>query len=131
MQTLTNEELRYFTEDLVRYRHPINQSVIYTPGVRHVAEKGGAYWLIDTIASHIGSPPFERASARDHRIDSMHFWTFEKGRGTTGQLIAQADSDEDPFIVQNIPFTDFPLETINIWAAFDGEHWVLYLPSEH
>ncbi|WP_233215823.1 DUF6876 family protein [Rhodopirellula bahusiensis] len=131
MGTLTDQELNQFTGDLVRYRHQLNRSVIYTPGVRHMAEKGAAYWLIDAIVSHFNSPAFNRAAARDYRIETMHFWTFEKGHGTTGQLVARADGPEEPFLVQNIDYTDFPLETINIWAAFDGEHWTLYLPSEH
>ena len=131
MGTLTKDELNQFTGDLVRYRHPINRSVIYTPGVRHVAESGEAYWLIDAIASHIGSPAFSNAAARDYRIGSMHFWTLERNENNAASLFAKADGPEDAFIVQDIPFTDFPMKSIDIWAAFDGEHWTLYLPSEH
>lgn len=70
-------ELQSFMGDLVRHRHPLNRSVIYTPGVRHLAEKGEAYWLLDAIASWIGSPEFVKAAKQDPRVDEMHFWTLD------------------------------------------------------
>lgn len=128
---LTEQDLRQFTGDLERYRHSLNRQVIYTPGVQHVAEKGQAYWLIDAIASWIGSEPFNEAAADDPRIGEVHFWTLERGIGTEAILYAKADSPDPPFIEQAIEFTDFPLQQIDIWAACDGTHWTLYLPSEH
>jgi hypothetical protein len=29
------------------------------------------------------------------------------------------------------PFTDFPLAEQTIYACWDGEHWVIMLPSEY
>ena len=130
-QPLTQDELSYFTGDLERYRHPLNRNVIYTPGIQHVAERGEAYWLIDAIASWIGSEPFNEAAAKDQRISEMHFWTFKRREGEPSILFAKADSPEEPFISQLIEFTDFPLQRIDIWAGFDGRHWTLYLPSEY
>ena len=126
------EELMHFMGDFVRYRHPLNSSVIYTPGVRHVAEKAEAYWLIDATASWIGSPEFVAAAKESPLIEAMHFWKLEVDQvQSTAKLFAEADKDVPPFITQEIEFTDFPLEEIQIWAAFDGSHWTLYLPSEH
>jgi hypothetical protein len=124
-------DLQQFTGDDVRYAHLLNRRVIYTPGVRHVAEAGQAYWLIDAIASHIGAPPMRRAIARDERIDWMHFWTLKVRSDRSAALTARADKGERPFVRQSIVYTDFPLDRIDIWAAFDGAHWTLYLPSEH
>lgn len=125
-------ELRQFTGDLDRYRHPLNPRVIYTPGVKHLAERAGAYWLIDAIASWIGSPPFTQAIAHDERIGSLHFWKLQVDEAErTAVLAAVPDAGEPSFITQSIPFTDFPLESIDVWAGFDGRHWTLYLPSEH
>src|SRR6056297_880768 len=121
MGALTKHDLNQFSGDLVRFRHSINRGVIYTPGVRHIAEEGGAYWLIDAIASHIGSPEFNKAADRDYRIGTMHFWTLLRNGSGGAELFAKADSPEDAFIVQDIPFTDFPMTSIDIWAAFDGE----------
>ncbi|MCO8122888.1 hypothetical protein NHH03_14160 [Stieleria sp. TO1_6] len=131
MQKLTEDQLNQFTGDLVRYRHSVNRSVIYTPGVRHVAERGEAYWLIDAIASWIGSEPFVKAVNEDGRIGYMHFWTLSVNANGTAKLVARADSPDQPFISQSLVYTDFPMSLIDICAAFDGEHWTLYLPSEH
>lgn len=130
-KTLTEHDLRQFSGDLIRIRHPLNRQVIYTPGVKHVAEAGQAYWLIDAIASWIGSPEFQLAEQADERISYMHFWTLETSWSKAGQLTARADSPDAPFITQAIEFTDFPLPRIDIWAAYDGQFWTLYLPSEH
>ena len=76
-KTLKESDLQQFHGDLVRYRHPLNPKVIYTPGVRHVAQAGQAYWLIDAIASWIESEKFQAAARKDERIGCMHFWTLE------------------------------------------------------
>lgn len=125
------DTLGQFTGDLIRYRHPLNRRVIYSPGVRYIAQEGGAYWLIDAIASWIGSKDFAAAIKDDPRIGQLHFWTLERGDGTNAKLYAKADGPEDAFITQEIGFADFPLAKANIWAGWDGEHWTLYLPSEH
>jgi len=129
--TLTHDELRQFTGDLERYRHPFNRRVIFTPGVHHLAERAGAFWLIDLIASYYGSADMNQAIAKDGRLASMQFWRLDVD--DTGQAVAScsADSGERPAITQVVPFTDFPLDHIDVWSAFDGEHWTLYLPSEH
>mgnify|MGYP000735792695 CR=1 FL=1 len=32
---------------------------------------------------------------------------------------------------QTIPYTDFPMHAISLFACWDGEHWVIMLPSEY
>jgi len=32
---------------------------------------------------------------------------------------------------QAIPYTDVPLSEITLYACWDGEHWVIMLPSEY
>ena len=127
---LTHDILRHFSGDLERYRHPLARKVIYTPGVKFMAEQGGAYWLIDELAFTILGGEIQRASKSDPRILGLHFWRLDV-IDNSAILTARADSDVEPFYSKKIPFTDFPLNHIDIWAAFDGEHWTLYLPSEH
>ena len=125
-------ELQHYCGDMERYRHSFNRRVIYTPGVRHLAEEAGAYWLIDAIASWIGSHEFREAASQDERIGSLHFWRLKvNSEDRSAVLIAEADCDVEPFIAQKIPFTDFLFDEIQIWAGFDGQNWTLYLPSEH
>lgn len=128
--TLLNE-LQYFTGDLERWRHPLYRKLIYTPGVRHLAERAGANWLIDTIASWMPSSQFRAATQRDSRIGDIHFWKLEVSDDRSAVLTAVADSGEEPFIRQKMEFTNFPLPEIDFYCAFDGEHWTLMLPSEY
>lgn len=128
---LTHDELRHFTGDLERYRHSFNRRVIYTPGVQHLAERAGAYWLIDLIASYIGSPEMAQAIHADGRLGDMQFWRLDVTDDRSAVASCRADADVQPAITQAIEYTDFPLDHIDIWVGFDGEHWTLYLPSEH
>ena len=128
--TLDLSDLKKFTGDSERYCHPLNRRVIYTPGVQYVANQASAYWLIDAIASYFGSPVMSQAMRRDTRLQYMQFWKLQV-TGSSALLTAEADAGETPFITQQIPYTDFPLPQIEIWAGFDGTYWTLYLPSEH
>lgn len=128
--TLTHADLYQFTGDAIRYSHPLNRRVIYTPGVRYLAEKAKAFWLIDAITSYFGSPEMNAAISSDSRLASLQFWRLDVAE-SKAVLIANADTGETPFIRQEIPYTDFPLEYIDIWAGYDGHFWTLYLPSEH
>jgi hypothetical protein len=122
--------LAQFTGDLARYRHPLNPNVIYTPGLLYLAESCQAFWLIDAIASYYGTEQMNAAIKRDPRLEYLQFWdlTVTESRAI---LTARADSDAVAFIEQAIAFTDFPLDSMEVWAGFDGQFWTLYLPSEH
>lgn len=128
---LTHADLRQFTGDLERYRHQIARSVIYTPGVQYLAERAGAYWLIDEIALAIASGDVAEAGKSDDRVLSLHFWKLEVRDDRSAELTARADDGVPPFVSKVIPWTDFPLDHISVWAGFDGQYWTLYLPSEH
>lgn len=129
-KTLTHGELMQFTGDLERFQS-LHPGVIYTPGVQYLAERAGAYWLLDAIASHFGGSVMQSAAAKDRRLRSLQFWRLEVRADKAATLTARADSDVKPFITQEIPYTDFPLRCVDVWAGFDGEYWTLYLPSEH
>jgi hypothetical protein len=125
-------ELLQFMGDLVRYRHPLNQKVIYTPGVRFLVENAEAYWLIDAIANWIASPEFASAVVQSPPIGHLHYWILTvDSAARTAVLHAERDCGIPPFITQKIEFTDFPLDEICIWAVFDGSHWTLSLLGEH
>ena len=97
---LTNEDLRQFTGDLERFFHTLNRKVVYTPGVRHVAQAGQAYWLIDAIASYFGSEQMMDAMQRDYRLKLLQFWRLEVQDGSA-VLTAIADVGEEPFVRQD------------------------------
>lgn len=131
MKKLTHTDLAHFTGDLTRYRHSLNRNVLYTPGIQFLAERGGAYWLLDHIALTLATSEFKAAVMSDPRIGSLHFWTLTVATDHTAMLTATADSGVEPFESSRIDVTDFPLARVDIWAGFDGTYWTLYLPSEH
>jgi hypothetical protein len=128
---LTHADLQRFTGDLERFRHSLARRVIYTPGVRFLAERAAAYWLIDEIALAIAGGEVTQAGRRDERVLSLHFWRLDVREDRSAQLTARADSDVPPFVTRQIPWTDFPLDYVDVWAGYDGQCWTLYLPSEH
>jgi hypothetical protein len=127
---ITQAELNQFTGTEHYYRSAINRDVVYTDGVQYLAEKAGAYWLIDKIASL----QREKTIRADRMLNDMQFWTLRVvGHGAT--LICERDSNNVAY-EEKIEWTDFPLPEVKLWVAptamEDGkEIRVIYLPSEH
>jgi hypothetical protein len=119
-QPVLNEaDLAQFTGTEQWYRHTLG--ILYTDGVRHVAQQGGAYWLIDAIASW----QFESDVRDDAMLQEIQFWKLVVNEDCSAVLTCERDTD-DVAVTQNIPFTDFPLRSIRLFLE-DG---VLMLPSE-
>lgn len=87
--------------------------------------------VASVIASHISSQAFHKAAAQDDRIRLIHFWKLTVNPDRSALLSAIPSSDERPFLQQQIPFTDFPLDKIDIWAGDNGNGFTLKLPSEY
>ena len=72
-------DLARFTGSERWYRHWSSPTIIYSEGVRHLAEEAAAYWLIDAIASHL---VHDRAliarRTSDEAFDHLHFWYLTK-----------------------------------------------------
>lgn len=128
---LTNADLMQFTGGLRRYRTWANPNVIFTEGVEYLARNTEAFWLIDCITSYFGTRLMHNAMRQDERLKSLQFWRLEVDEDRSATVTARADTGVEPFVTQEIEFTDFPLDSVDIWAGFDGTRWTLYLPSEH
>lgn len=115
---LTAQDLAQFTGTEQWYRCALNRKLLYTDGVRHVAEHGGAYWLIDEIVC--------AQLIRSVSAESFQFWQLVVEPGHTALLTCE-DGNSGPVYQKRIPFTDFPLERI----AFYFTGGVLLLPSEY
>lgn len=102
------------------YRHTLG--LLYTDGVEYLAEKAGAYWLIDLVASVQGT--FFRSLHRD-------LWRFQawelKVNDFNRAVIVCTDGNGRQLYSQDIPFTDFPLDEIKLYCTDN----VLLLPSEY
>lgn len=119
-QPVLNEaDLAQFTGTEQWYQHPLG--ILYTDGVRHVAQQGGAYWLIDAIASWQLEPDVRD----DSMLQEIQFWKLVVNEDRSAVLTCERDTD-DVAVTQSIPLTDFPLRSIRLFLE-DG---VLMLPSE-
>lgn len=106
---------------------PLFRNVLLTDGTKHVAEEGGAWWLMEAIAS------YQRPAlwAADRRLADLQFWHLVVHADRSATLTCVADSGEPPAVTQQIPYTDFALPAIDIWVGRNDPHRVIYLPSEH
>ena len=46
-------------------------------------------------------------------------------------VMINEDGNGHEYARQEIAFTDFPLSSIELYAGWDREHWVIMLPSEY
>jgi hypothetical protein len=87
---------------------------LFTDGVLAVAEKAGAFWLIDVVMSY-------------RRPEHFQVWTLTV-TGSKCVVEMKLDSKTDKVQVrQRIGYTDFPEGVYEFWMV-DG---VLMLPSEY
>jgi hypothetical protein len=104
------------------YRHALT-GMTYSQGVRHVAEEAGAYWLIDAIL--ISS----RCRKLQQRCKGLEFWTLTVKDGAAVLVCTDGGMNgetEQVVYSQQIPHTDFPLTTIDLYLAGG----ILCLPGE-
>ena len=117
-KTLQQADLRQFTGSEHWYRHSIARKMLYTDGVQHVAEQGGAYWLLDALvfaqAIHtVAAEPFQ-------------LWILTVCPDHTATLVCE-DGNGNTVHTQKIPFTDFPLAEIKFYLTDN----TILLPSEY
>jgi hypothetical protein len=117
-QSLTPADLRQFTGTEKWHRHPFVRTVLYTDGVQYVAEKGGAYWLLDDIAF----------AQRGKRVaaEAFQLWRLRVHPNHTGTLTCE-DGNGNVVFTKALTFTDFPLEEITLYFT----NGVILLPSEY
>jgi hypothetical protein len=111
-------DLAQFCGTETHWRHRTSR-LTYTDGVKFLAEKAGAFWLIDLVASH--------QTARLRR-EEFQIWTLAVDRDKRPMAVAtcQADTNATVLVRQEIEYTDFPLPSVKLYL----EDRVLMLPGE-
>ncbi len=111
-------ELRHFTGSEHFFRNPLLRSFVYTEGVHFLAERAGAYWLIDYVMSN----------QYDRKIKAQPFqvWTI-KVREDRSATIRAEDGNGNLIRRFRLEYADFPLKEFSLWFI-DG---TLMLPSEY
>jgi hypothetical protein len=117
-KTLTNDELAQFTGSEVWHRHGIVRDVLFTEGAKHVADAGGAYWLLDEIA--LAQRYKAQVAAEEFQV-----WTL-KVKDAKATLACEGGNGAAVYAKQ-IPFTDFPLDEITLYFC----NKTILLPSEY
>jgi hypothetical protein len=106
-----------FTGTSCYHRFSVITKLVLTDGTKYLADKYGAYWLMDLIASWQYKSKVRR--------ESFQVWTLEKRADGSARILA-TDGNHNKLTVQIVPWTDFP-ESIKLYCV-DG---VILLPSEY
>jgi len=100
-----------------------SKKLLYTPGVRFVAEEAKAYWPIDAIASHQGATKLRR--------EEFQVWRLVVAEDRSAVLWAE-DGNDNKLVEQIIPYSDFPeSEAVFYLVKTPGERDTLMLPVAH
>ena len=110
--------LRQFRGTENYFRHPLN-GLIFTDGIKYLADEAGAYWLIDAIASYQTSRLKEKYP--------FQVWALKVTNNSSAVLTMREDLENLKDIRQEIEYTDFPLDYIKLYLIDN----VLLLPSEY
>ena len=117
---LTETDLAYFTGTGNYYQHSLGMR--YTDGVKYLADRAGAYWLLDAIASWQSHPLVKD----DQELRNIQFWKLVVNEDQSASLFCERDKD-DVVVGQTIPMTDFPLKQITLYV----QQGTILLPSEY
>lgn len=108
----------------LRYSWLNGKRFLLTDGAKYLAEKAGAFWLMDAIASH--QMYWEVAA------ESMQFWKLAVDEDAKAILTCD-DGNGKILVTQEIPYADFPLAEIKLYVQ-ESEYLaglVVMLPSEY
>lgn len=117
---LTEAELNQFTGSEHWYRHPLVRSILFTDGAKYLADKAGAYWLLDEIAL---AQRGEKAVA----AEEFQVWKLTVDLDRHSARLTCDDGNGRIVFEKAIEYTDFPLAEISLWFTNN----TIYLPSEH
>jgi len=113
--TTLEQELQQFTGTEQYYFNSMYKWMNYTDGVKFLAERAGAYWLLDIIGTEL------KQFNDDFQIIELEV------ANNKAVITSKRDTNEPNLWDRNIEFTDFPEGTWKFYLI-DG---VLLLPSEY
>ena len=112
--TITKADLNQFTGTEQYYRHVLS-GLVYTDGVKYVAETAGAYWLIDVVASY--------------QLLDVPFQVWKLCKKGDIWCVTCTDDNDKLVLEQDIEYTDFPDDLMPFELYF--QNGVIFLPSEY
>jgi len=118
-KTLCAADLMQFIGSEQWYRHGLVRKVLFTEGVKYVADTAGAYWLIDEVAL---AQQFNKRVAREE----FQTWKLTVKANHHATLTCE-DGNGNAVWSKAIEFTDFPLDDFTLFYTDN----VILLPSEY
>jgi hypothetical protein len=114
------DALHNFTGAQQWFRHYLIKDVLYTEGVKYVADSAVAYWLLDEMAFF--------QSIKKVAAEAFQVWSLAvKNNQAT---LTCDDGNNNVVLSKTIAFTDFPEPGIQFYAEYGGGHCTIMLPSE-
>ena len=110
------EELSQFI-GTTKYHPSTFGTLKLTDGVDYLREKTNCYWFIDIIESY-------QYTLKDV---SFQIWGIKFNEDKTAMVYCKEDSDKEPIVIQDLTYTDFPLDKFELYCI-DG---VVLLKSEY
>ena len=110
----------YGTDGYTRWS-ALFRNFVLTDGALYLAENAGAFWLMDAIASHLGS----------YKNEGFVVAKLLRAKASNGWILRLEDGNNEVRADQSIGYSDFPLDEITLYVEFDGTNHVILLPSEH
>lgn len=92
-----------------------------TDGALWLADNAHCYWLLDVFYSYLFLL----------NGDEESFTTLKLTKTGRRALVVIDDGNANLIARQDIEYTDFPLAEITLYAVWEGERWVILLPSEY
>lgn len=102
-----SHELRHFTGSECFFRHGIVENIVFTEGAKFLADRAGAYWLLDEIAlcqryeGTVAAEPFQ-------------LWTLTVNVDLTAILSCE-DGNGHAVYRKQIEYTDFPMSEVKLY----------------
>ena len=106
-EQLSPEVMRQFTGSEHWYRGMMNRNVLFTDGAKHVADYGGAYWLLDEIALN---QRYNSLSA----AEEFQVWTLKVDLVRKTGVLTCEDGNGNKVFEKPLEFTDFPVPVITL-----------------
>ena len=102
--------------------YKINAFANMTSGVKFLCDNAECYWLVTLILSH-------RCNAKVRR-EPFQVWTLTRNKTGSGAVAVCDDGNGNKLVTQRIPFTDFPLQSVKLYAVQDVGVTIM-LPQEY
>ena len=118
MKKFDSTQLTQFIGTNGYYR--ISRRHLLTDGTKYLAEEAECFWMMDAIASHLSE------------IGTEDWFVLIRVQVTGDRAVMiYEDGNSQEHARQEIPYTDFPMTSITLYACWNQENWVIMMPSEY